>query len=196
MGRSRELLDRATVCEDIKALTDPSITTVGQARAAPKSRCPVFERCMHRDEFIGGKGLNCIVRSGQEIARYSVQPGESLDGEMKLFAEEAPIERLNGYYDPYSEGGVDEVITDRDEILKRVRTWAEVLRGEGEAVSEPMSASGERRDFLSLRAAATTPEGGIDLAKLEALGEGRPVGSNGGVPCDVTSGPCSCGAFH
>jgi hypothetical protein len=111
---------------------------------------------------------------------------------MEAFAKEAPIERLNGYYDPYSEAGVEEIITDRDEILERVRNWAEVLRGEGEATSEPAS-DGQRRDFLTLSASVTTPEGAVDLAKLDAAPS---VGSNGGVSCDVTSGPCSCGAWH
>jgi hypothetical protein len=189
--RTLQLLQQGTVCEDIKALTDPAIQTVAQARDVRQTRCPVFDRCIHRDEFIGGKGLNCIPRSAQEVARYSALPGGSLDEEMKDFAKEAPIERLNGYFDPYSEGGVDEIITDPDEILDRIHDWAEVLRGEGEATSEPVI--GQERDFLTLVATARTPEGGIDLTKIDAA---TPVGENGGVPCDVTRGPCSCGAWH
>jgi hypothetical protein len=43
----------------------------------------------------------------------------------------------------------------------------------------------EQRDFLDL------PVG--DVLAIEGKRVGR---SNGGVPCDVTSGPCSCGAWH
>ncbi|MCC6934209.1 MAG: hypothetical protein IT406_00735 [Candidatus Yanofskybacteria bacterium] len=48
--------------------------------------------------------------------------------------------------------------------------------------------------FEDVVAHATTPSGAIDAAKLEEL-EGR-FGFNGGRGCDVSSGPCSCGAWH
>jgi hypothetical protein len=41
------------------------------------------------------------------------------------------------------------------------------------------------RDFLDL------PAG--DTLAIEGKRTGR---SNGGIPCDVTNGPCSCGAWH
>jgi len=37
-------------------------------------------------------------------------------------------------------------------------------------------------------------DGALDLELLDAH-EGL-HGHNGGVPCDVARGPCSCGAFH
>lgn len=37
-------------------------------------------------------------------------------------------------------------------------------------------------------------DGAIDLAVIDA--HGGLLGYNGGVACDVRSGPCSCGAFH
>lgn len=49
------------------------------------------------------------------------------------------------------------------------------------------------RSFEELVASATTEDGAIDLA---ALDDAPAVGYNGGVKCDVTSGPCSCGAWH
>lgn len=49
-------------------------------------------------------------------------------------------------------------------------------------------------DFASVIRYATTPEGTIDLRKIEEL-EGR-YGYNGGRGCDVMKGPCSCGAWH
>lgn len=44
-----------------------------------------------------------------------------------------------------------------------------------------------------LIANATTEDGAIDLA---AIDNAPAVGYNGGVKCDVTKGPCSCGAWH
>lgn len=37
-------------------------------------------------------------------------------------------------------------------------------------------------------------DGAIDLSIIEAH-KGL-LGHNGGVPCDVRNGPCSCGAWH
>lgn len=36
--------------------------------------------------------------------------------------------------------------------------------------------------------------GTVDLSKVEC--HRGSCGSNGGVPCDVDEGPCSCGAWH
>jgi hypothetical protein len=38
-------------------------------------------------------------------------------------------------------------------------------------------------------------QGCFDTALMEAHSKLN-MGTNGGVNCDVTSGPCSCGAFH
>lgn len=39
-------------------------------------------------------------------------------------------------------------------------------------------------------------EGVLDMALMEAHEEYVSLGTNGGRRCDVTSGPCSCGAWH
>ena len=49
------------------------------------------------------------------------------------------------------------------------------------------------RSFEDLVALATTEDGAIDLS---VFANAPAVGYNGGVKCDVTSGPCSCGAWH
>ena len=36
----------------------------------------------------------------------------------------------------------------------------------------------------------------LDLSLMEAHTKYAPLGYNGGQPCDVRSGPCSCGAWH
>lgn len=49
-----------------------------------------------------------------------------------------------------------------------------------------------QRDYGQLLDSATTPEG-VDLLAIEGKRTGR---VNGGIPCDVVSGPCACGAWH
>ncbi len=51
------------------------------------------------------------------------------------------------------------------------------------------------RSFEELVKSSTDPQTGhVDLQVLQSY-EGS-CGSNGGVGCDVTVGPCSCGAWH
>jgi hypothetical protein len=45
-------------------------------------------------------------------------------------------------------------------------------------------------DFNDVLSYATTPEGALDLSKMQEL-EGRLGGK-----CDVNKGPCACGAWH
>ncbi len=54
---------------------------------------------------------------------------------------------------------------------------------------------GETKDvtFNDVLRNAITPDGAIDLSKIDSA---PAVGYNGGRKCDVTSGPCSCGAWH
>lgn len=51
----------------------------------------------------------------------------------------------------------------------------------------------KERTFNELVASAVTSDGAIDISKLD---EATPVGYNNGTWCDVTSGPCRCGAWH
>ena len=38
--------------------------------------------------------------------------------------------------------------------------------------------------------------GCLDLRLMEAHSQYVDMGTNGGVQCDVTEGPCACGAWH
>lgn len=38
--------------------------------------------------------------------------------------------------------------------------------------------------------------GVLDVHLMELHSKHAPLGTNGGVACDVTSGPCACGAWH
>lgn len=50
----------------------------------------------------------------------------------------------------------------------------------------------QERDYPDLVGEATTSQG-IDTLAMEGKRTGR---VNGGIPCDVSSGPCACGAWH
>ncbi len=39
-------------------------------------------------------------------------------------------------------------------------------------------------------------DGALDLSVMDAHSQFVDLGSNGGIKCDVVSGPCSCGAWH
>ena len=57
------------------------------------------------------------------------------------------------------------------------------------------SPSLHRHDFEGLQCCCFH-KGAIDLGLMEAHEKHASLGTNGGVRCDVTSGPCSCGAWH
>lgn len=52
-----------------------------------------------------------------------------------------------------------------------------------------------RHNFSELQACCTIG-GAVDVGLVDAHQEYAPVGRNGGRACDVTSGPCACGAWH
>lgn len=51
----------------------------------------------------------------------------------------------------------------------------------------------ETRTFNELINMCIDENGVLDLSEVDNL---PAVGYNGGVKCDVTKGPCSCGAWH
>lgn len=52
-----------------------------------------------------------------------------------------------------------------------------------------------RHDLNGLTVCCTI-NGAVDLSLMEAHAEYVNLGTNGGVKCDVVSGPCACGAWH
>lgn len=52
-----------------------------------------------------------------------------------------------------------------------------------------------RHDFEGLQRCCFV-DGAIDTLLMDAHSANAPLGRNGGVACDVTSGPCACGAWH
>lgn len=52
-----------------------------------------------------------------------------------------------------------------------------------------------RHDFGGLQVCCMV-DGALDMMLMEAHGQYVDLGTNGGTRCDVTSGPCACGAWH
>ena len=52
-----------------------------------------------------------------------------------------------------------------------------------------------RHDFAGLTRCCFH-DGALDLALQQAHSDHAPQGRNGGQLCDVSRGPCSCGAWH
>lgn len=68
---------------------------------------------------------------------------------------------------------------DRQEVLEDIRTHPEQ----------------HRHTFAELQLCCLVG-GALDLSLVDAHSEYIDLGTNGGVRCDVISGPCSCGAWH
>lgn len=51
----------------------------------------------------------------------------------------------------------------------------------------------KKRTFNDVLKDAVNEDGSISASKLEGDGS---LGYNGGIACDVTEGPCACGAWH
>jgi hypothetical protein len=68
-------------------------------------------------------------------------------------------------------------------------SFAQLIESLGGTFEEVVNA----RTFCELVNSATLPDGSVDLM---AIDNAPAVGYNGGVKCDVTSGPCNCGAWH
>ena len=52
-----------------------------------------------------------------------------------------------------------------------------------------------KHDFDGLMACCMIG-GALDTSIMEAHSANEPFGRNGGTRCDVSSGPCACGAWH
>ena len=73
--------------------------------------------------------------------------------------------------------------------IKKMEQFAGMVLEEGaEPKLETRTKGDTSRSFEQLVVEATGKDGVVDLAKIEAMSEGRQH--------DVTSGPCKCGAWH
>ena len=154
-----------------------------EVRQRGRMPCPRLQQCLQ-------KNVRCAMRYGIEIARNALKEGHSVEVEMRTFRRETAASPLEEFVWSLDKGETVTIPTDREELYLYIHRFAVmVIGGSGEPAAEQIGP-----DFSDVLAHATTPDGAIDLRKMEAL-EGR-FGSNGGVGCDVRSGPCSCGAWH
>jgi hypothetical protein len=137
MTRSLQVLNLASVCENMSALRDPNVNTVEQVKAVPDQRCPLFDEC-NAGKLLGPTLRNCAPRMGMDVARYAAQAHRPIAREMDDFRY-AGIYPPLGYLDPYDKPDRDALITDRAEINERVQKWAETLTN-----GDPQHARDER----------------------------------------------------
>ncbi|HEY8108794.1 MAG TPA: hypothetical protein VIF43_02185 [Patescibacteria group bacterium] len=123
--RDKKLIEDGSVCEG--DFMD-GVDTVAQHRERMDERepcrffphdCPVLNP--------GDVGPFCVMKTGQEVARFSSRLGTSVEEELEDFAEQAPMPP-NGYFDPTVEQPAD-ATTDRDEVTRRVGVRASEILG-------------------------------------------------------------------
>jgi hypothetical protein len=191
--REQKLIMEGSVCEDAHSYQDPNVKTIADARARGRVRCPNFNACVHGND-LDKRNTRCAAKFGQEVAKYALIDGTSIEVEMEAFKEEAFKSTLKGFIDPYIDH--ERIIIDEDEATAAVRHWANIVML-GEEVSSTNSAEIDSSlpNFVALAESATTGEGAVDLSLIEELGS-RSTKTNGGIRCDTSSGPCACGAWH
>lgn len=180
--------------------------TVAEYREKGKSLCPYYQKC----KIEGGNsnsrtGWECLMRYALDVAGYVVKQGNTVKKEIggefrRFFVNTNPP---GGYI--YSSDRREFVfLKDKSEALKKIEEFAaqvvtgspltEAKGGSSSPLTSPVLHRTVGPTFNDVLAHSMTSDGAIDLARMEKL-EGR-FGYNGGRGCDVSSGPCSCGAWH
>lgn len=194
MPRIREarLINDGSVCENAHAYEDPSVTTAAQANAKGRQRCPLWDPCasgnlQRRDRML------CTASVGQVMAR-AILEGSSIEAEVEEL-QASPFLKPGSfrYIDPYSENPTENAETDTEKGKSMIVGWAETILYGPNGQLNPSTTEEQLPDFLSLSRSAMR-EGGVDLLVInDAVSNSQ---SNGGISCDVSIGPCSCGAWH
>lgn len=194
--REKRLIMDGSICENAYSFMDPSVQTAADARRKGTQRCPQWGPCASGQ--LVRDGLVCTAHLGITMARCVVKDGTTIEEELnELRASEVfDPATSNGFINPYGEEPL-EPVTEDEAKTTMVEDWANlILFGPEPRDGEGFAASADPPlpDFVTLAASARTRGGGIDLAVLDsAPSYGR---TNGGIPCDVSRGPCRCGAFH
>jgi hypothetical protein len=188
-GREVQLIKLGSVCEDNLYPGGPA--TVAEVKKQGRSRCPHFGKCNTAGAMHQVSGFQCTMLFGAQVARNMLDDGTSLDQEMRNFTGFFKgVNPRHGFIS--SDDRVKfTTITDKEEALSKVRQFAEQLMSGSPRQERP---SVGHRDLNDVVALSVGLDGTIDARKMQAL-EGS-CGSNGGRGCDVTEGPCSCGAWH
>lgn len=193
--RETRLITDGSVCEDAHSYLDPNVKTASDARAKGRIRCPVFNECMFGN-MLDKRNLRCAARFGQEVAKYAMMDS-NVAAEMQDFRREAFPPGLQGFIDPYKDP--ENIITDKDEASAAVEEWANTILYGPEKPEDPDISDiveGPLPSFSTLVERAMTEDGAIDLSKIDNSSSTKIGPVNGGIRCDVSSGPCACGAWH
>ncbi len=164
--------------------------SLSEAKQLGRQLCPFSEKCGKKLNLI--TGFQCVMYFGTQVAQHCINNRHSIETEMKDFKKEflSFIAHRGFVYSPDRKEFT--IITDRKEAFEKIKEFAKmVLESTDIFQKNPRFQVGPK--FKDVLAHAITKEG-IDLRKIDEL-EGR-FGENGGRGCDVTSGPCSCGAWH
>ena len=125
MPRSLQVLNQASVCEDMTALRDPNVNTVAQISRVDRKRCPLFDQCNSGD-LLGPTKRNCFPRMGMDVARYAAEAHRTIDAELEDFRR-APVFSRLGFIDPYADPDPDATVKGKDDIVTKVGEWAKTL---------------------------------------------------------------------
>jgi hypothetical protein len=183
--KHRALIQAAEPCDTNLHADGPK--TLEEAKERGRELCPYFSECTN--DGLRAKSRACLLQYGVQVARNAIWEGHSVDREMSDFRREATqfLRAASGGMIWSDDRKRFEIVTDLEKGIALVRQFAISLTGD--------SGGSTSRSFERLVASCVDKKSGaIDLAALDAL-EGS-CGRNGGRGCDVTSGPCSCGAWH
>lgn len=189
MTRERELVLNAVFCDTNLYLDGPK--TVAEAKAQGRSLCPHYEECNESGGFLHPEtGHQCAMNMGLQVAQFSIKEGHSIVREMNDFEKENICPKRGWVFS--SDRKHFEIAPPFSRAhLGLIEKFAYIALGLEPPEKLSTMVGPNFRDVVRY---AATPEGAIDLAKMQEL-EGR-FGSNGGHGCDVRKGPCSCGAWH
>lgn len=157
--------------------------------------CPNLVNCK-KSGYIGKDGHQCVMLMASHVARFTIDDETSVEQEMEDLKKSFRLGDafpLNGWI--YSEDGINFMDNlSRDDAIEKIEETARMLLSKKtEKEKAPDSSIGS--SFSNVVSSATDPKTGIiDLSQIDRF-EGR-CGTNGGRGCDVTNGPCSCGAWH
>lgn len=155
--------------------------TVEEALRIGRSPCPHWEKC--ENGFLGPDSHDCVMKMGIQVAQHVLSKKSSVAEETKNFRK-ANIHSPKGWI--YSPNRKDfRIVPDGEETIKLIEKFVHIVLDDKNPTvpqtDDPRLKVGP--NYSDVVAHATTPDGAIDLLKIQEL-EGR-FGSNGGVGCDV-----------
>lgn len=187
--KEHRLMLQASPCDTNLHPAGPA--TLAEAKRLGRSICPHFAKC---DKGDLANGFQCAIKFGADVARYALKERHSVEREMVDFRDElaGSMSQMARKGIIWSEDRQDfQIISDIEEGIGKIEKFAKMLLEENQPTETVPT---ESRSFEQLTSQTVNEDGAIDLGKIDAF-EGS-CGSNGGRGCDVTSGPCSCGAWH